>query len=1026
MSSPSDRMRLKDRIISNIAKAIKAIQEYQFYSGQESSILLTNSDWQCHKLCEHLDHALLHGLRHVTHGYWRMVNEFTRKNAIKDIERIQNITTDLGRGRAWIFMALNENLLESYLKCIADNSKFVKKFYVKEALVLDDQRMNLLLTLTSGLEMVCFQMECDVPYLDLSTYPPRSRSLSREKSQEEDKVSLHSMESIASRRSVSGVEMLASTPESNKVLTDSDSGSITSFETNGVMESSVAGSLSLDSGCHVDTNSIMSKQICPSTTDNVSTSSHGSGSEVEPRFRRIETIISVEEDIDQIETELKVIRVKSKGQKLKGKKSKRSSKVVEIPAMKEEVGRIPMEISQSPNIEFVEASILSSFKDVFNSHNDDEFSEPDPARSNMNTEASRQRTRSPGDGHEDVRIVKETTPTEQSMGDNYSQCDHVGNRVVSPAGANHKPVTSKSEVIPNQENHSSVQLRDNSEESVSENCDFAHSKRKIDSDVSFEEAALYRESKNYKKHHQLAENGLDNAKLEPTGSLDSAIVFSSDSVQNKERDRPSTSEKYFVGFHEDEDFYKVRRVEEVSNSETDYSAKRQDYVDFIVGDSDELKGDEVTESELESSTVGLDDLECEEKDYSIELDNNTLLCLMLDVFSHQDEQFGKMFCTSQGHTEGELKRIFLLVSDRAMYLLHQRECDHKFIKDKDIPFKDIDFLALSVNNQIINIVCTNRRKQFWLTTGNETLTCAITSYISSAMENCEFPIPKLTVLTDATTQKICMKKYAAVDARIEPGDVCVEGYSLVYWEDPHSQSAKMEHANREGTLLFKSTDHGKGHIWKPVYVILRDGMLCVFEDKNSKPQCFLRLGGEQCVGCRRSTDSDREHCIEVIKSDGGLWQFSAANHIEVSDWLQCLCKAVSEGSQSTGDSWSYLPCCSVLTHQKLLMCHEDVQTSFFRTLGSANMEEVTGITIDAEVKNYCILEFESQEARVSSVQWVLYFNSGSEMIRFTKAMSKCWEQQFQIEIPINQIDDAPLQTRCQETARHVVGLYTLK
>ncbi|XP_067659554.1 pleckstrin homology domain-containing family M member 2-like [Haliotis asinina] len=1020
MSSPSDRMRLKDRIISNIAKAIKAIQEYQFYSGQESSITLTNSDWQCHKLCEHLDHALLHGLRHVTHGYWRMVNEFTRKNAIKDIERIQNVTTDLGRGRAWIFMALNENLLESYLKCIADNSKFVKKFYVKEALVLDDQRMNLLLTLTSGLEMVCFQLECDVPYLDLSTYPPRSRSLSREKSQEEDKVSIHSMESIASRRSVSGVEMLASTPESNKVLTDSDSGSITSFETNGVMESSVAGSVSLDSGCHVDTNSIMSKHICPSTTDNVSTSSHGSGSEVEPRFRRIETIISVEEDIDQIETELKVIRVKSKGQKVKGKKPKRASKVVEIPPMKEEVDRFPAEISQSPNIEFVEASILSSFKDVFNGHNEELTSETDPSKVNMNAETSHQRRRSPGDGHEDNRVIKETSKLEQSKGDNSNKSDHVDNRVVSPSGSNHE---SESEIIPNQENHSSVQLCDNTENSVSEKCDFAHSKRKIESDSSFEQAALLRESK---KHHQLSEKCTKSAELEPTGSLDSAIVFSSVSVKNKEQESPSTSEKYFVGFHEDEDFYKVRQMEEVSNSETDYSAKRQDYVDFIVGNSDELKGDEVTESELESSTVELDDLECEEKDYSVELDNNTLLCLMLDVFSDQDEQFGKMFCTSQGHSEGELKRIFLLVSDRAMYLLHQRECDHKFIKDKDIPFKDIDFLALSVNNQIINIVCTNRRKQFWLTTGNETLTCAITSCISSAMENCEFSLPKLTVLTDATTQKICMKKYAANEARIEPGDVCVEGYSLVYWEDPHSQSAKMEHANREGTLLFKSTEHGRGHLWKPVFVVLRDGMLCVFDDKNSKPQCFLRLGGEQCVGCRRSTDSDREHCIEVIKSDGGLWQFAAANHIEVADWLQCLCKAVSEGSQSTGDGWSYLPCCSVLTHQKILMCHEDVQTSFFRTLGSANIEEVTGITIDAEVKNYCILEFESQEAGVSSEQWVLYFNSGSEMIRFTKAMSKCWEQQFQVEISINQIDDAPLQTRCQETARHVVGLYTLK
>lgn len=37
-------------------------------------------------------------LRHVTHGYWKVIAEFTHKNIVKEIDRIQNITTDLGRG----------------------------------------------------------------------------------------------------------------------------------------------------------------------------------------------------------------------------------------------------------------------------------------------------------------------------------------------------------------------------------------------------------------------------------------------------------------------------------------------------------------------------------------------------------------------------------------------------------------------------------------------------------------------------------------------------------------------------------------------------------------------------------------------------------------------------------------------------------------------------------------------------------------------------------------------------------------
>lgn len=40
-------------------------------------------------------------------------------------------------GRAWLLMALNECLLESYLRCYQTNDKLVEDFYVRDALVRD-------------------------------------------------------------------------------------------------------------------------------------------------------------------------------------------------------------------------------------------------------------------------------------------------------------------------------------------------------------------------------------------------------------------------------------------------------------------------------------------------------------------------------------------------------------------------------------------------------------------------------------------------------------------------------------------------------------------------------------------------------------------------------------------------------------------------------------------------------------------------------------------------------------------------
>jgi hypothetical protein len=40
-------------------------------------------------------------LHHITNGYWKIVKEFTTKGAVREIERLANVATDLGRGQKY-------------------------------------------------------------------------------------------------------------------------------------------------------------------------------------------------------------------------------------------------------------------------------------------------------------------------------------------------------------------------------------------------------------------------------------------------------------------------------------------------------------------------------------------------------------------------------------------------------------------------------------------------------------------------------------------------------------------------------------------------------------------------------------------------------------------------------------------------------------------------------------------------------------------------------------------------------------
>jgi hypothetical protein len=89
-----------------------------------------------------------------------------------ELSRLLNVTTNFGRGRAWLYHALNDNLMESYLRCILDNKKLIARYYKRESsLMADEQAVTVLVTLVAGLENVAFKLHNDVPYLDQSCWP---------------------------------------------------------------------------------------------------------------------------------------------------------------------------------------------------------------------------------------------------------------------------------------------------------------------------------------------------------------------------------------------------------------------------------------------------------------------------------------------------------------------------------------------------------------------------------------------------------------------------------------------------------------------------------------------------------------------------------------------------------------------------------------------------------------------------------------------------------------------------------------
>eukprot|EP00800_Vazella_pourtalesii_P016658 TRINITY_DN485_c0_g2_i1.p1 TRINITY_DN485_c0_g2~~TRINITY_DN485_c0_g2_i1.p1 ORF type:complete len:1159 (-),score=261.98 TRINITY_DN485_c0_g2_i1:3365-6841(-) len=128
--------------------------------------IVTNDTPSFQALIHQLDTILMHNLNRVDRGYWPFLKTFSHNNVLTCIDQLTLVRTAIGKGRAWVHIALNDHLMESYFRLFLEDSKPIRSFYKSDAFIRDQERMKLLQTLVSGLDFVNFELNTNCEYFD--------------------------------------------------------------------------------------------------------------------------------------------------------------------------------------------------------------------------------------------------------------------------------------------------------------------------------------------------------------------------------------------------------------------------------------------------------------------------------------------------------------------------------------------------------------------------------------------------------------------------------------------------------------------------------------------------------------------------------------------------------------------------------------------------------------------------------------------------------------------------------------------
>ncbi|KAM5151968.1 sorting nexin-29 [Mantella aurantiaca] len=179
MSGPQDNDLKRQFLMERLLDAVKQCQ-IRFGGRKE---IASDSDSRVICLCAQFESVLQHGLKRsrglaltaaaIKHAagfssktdtdpvFWVSMKEILNKHELQRFHSMKNITTDIGRGRAWLRCALNEHSLERYLHMLLGDPNRLSYFYEDWSFLFDEERSSMLPTMAAGLNSILFAINID-------------------------------------------------------------------------------------------------------------------------------------------------------------------------------------------------------------------------------------------------------------------------------------------------------------------------------------------------------------------------------------------------------------------------------------------------------------------------------------------------------------------------------------------------------------------------------------------------------------------------------------------------------------------------------------------------------------------------------------------------------------------------------------------------------------------------------------------------------------------------------------------------
>uniref|UniRef100_A0A1A7XH39 Pleckstrin homology domain containing, family M (With RUN domain) member 2 n=1 Tax=Iconisemion striatum TaxID=60296 RepID=A0A1A7XH39_9TELE len=725
-----DQLKVKDRILENISFSVKKLQSY-FAACEDETPAIRNHDRVLQRLCEHLDHALLYGLQDISSGYWVLIVHFTRREAVRQIDELQHIATNLGRSRAWLYLALSESSLESYLRLFQENQGLLQKYYFKNALVCSHDHLTLFLTLVSGLEFIRFDLELDVPYLDVAPYMPeyyKPQNLLdfEERLPSSDSLSLHSFTSITSTNLEWDDSAIAPSSEDydfgdmfpvlqSLPIADWEEGELTDqascprstgSDPQTVISDTVKGTVAAQQSPHSPT-----ARHNPFNED----SDTNTSADVTPVHTRHHKTSTTGDEAEIDSSELEVIRMAKRRKPAKKRRGRGST---------DSTCSNHNSVS-SEHTEMENGALTSEDADSLNSTVVQLDSEGELSRSRVGSVIVEEEGEEGAEGL--LRLPEMTDTSMDSVGQPLRD---VMDRL------------SGSWVHPEEETKSGPGCEQSSEPPAQQ---------------------PFREDSEGKPP--------DPAPGETPGS---SLVTGSNSLQDSSLSAdlccftpngPDPADSG-GGHHDSTEQSQSQalsgRVEDEEDAEPPARQKPQ------------IKEEENIQEGLMAETNTAEEAEEEKLSPSevshpaeFKVDNNHLLLLMIHVFRENEEQLFKMLRMSTGHMEGDLQPLYVLLTDCYIYLLRKGAAEKPYTVDDAVSYNELDYLSVGLDQQTVTLVCTNRRRKFLLDTADASLTFWFLSVLKSAMvQGCREP-PYPSILTDATMEKLALTKFVSLECHCE-------------------------------------------------------------------------------------------------------------------------------------------------------------------------------------------------------------------------------------------------------------------